>query len=60
VEEDEILEPTRVIPLEELPEELRAEKERRDIDRALREWRARRDFVARYASPASIFRGITL
>ncbi len=56
--DEEVIEPTQVIALDDLPPELRAEKQKRDINEALRKWRDRRDFMARHTSPKSIFKDL--
>lgn len=56
----EPVEPTEVWKFEELPESLRAEKKKRDLDKALLRWRTRHDFAARCVNPTSVFKGVGL
>jgi hypothetical protein len=58
MEDEEVIEPTQVIAPDDLSPELRTEKQKRDIDEALRKWHARQDFMARHFRAKDITKGI--
>lgn len=60
MEDEEAIEPTQVIAPDDLSPELRTEKQKRDIEAAMRKWRARQEFAARhFTRPTDITKGIT-